>query len=586
SRDLAQHLNRINNQNYAKYQELLNCEYPFRDFTLIFQKVQKDPYASASHIRVLVKDTITNFPQDCYSSTDRRIALCDYLTRQVVKQIHASKMDRQFQSTGWHGVKGGNFEMTQPGQQVLDRTSIILFQGNIEARFTFNLPAQGRTIASERAIEVLTKQLPMIVHHSLKFASLNQQDMKEFIQCYEDQQWLRNQLSSKEIIAFIPDKAILPRESGVSDKPLQDINAVKFKSPESLKIEFKCPSGKQLTGMGIRQGITMIAGGGYHGKSTLLEGIEQGIYNHIPGDGREYLVCDPTLCKVRSEDGRNIEGTDISAYIDNLPFNANTRSFSSRDASGSTSMAAGIQELVEIGSKTLIYDEDTCATNFMIRDQRMQRIIQKENEPITPLIYKIRSLYEEMGVSSILVIGGCGDYVDVSDCIIEMRDYIPRDITQFAKDIASQYPSDLRQEGGERYGSIAHRKLIMPSYTLEGRSNIPRLSTIIFDKDKELTLSAVTSLVERGQTQWIASAIKYFSKNDNIKRMGLKDALNNLDQILQGEPTATTTSSSFQLLTSPMDLTDPGYVHGENVRPTIFQLAQAINRLRGIRITQ
>ncbi|KAI9274704.1 hypothetical protein BDA99DRAFT_458347 [Phascolomyces articulosus] len=587
-RDLAEHLSQLNHKPYGAYQDLLGHHYTFRDFTLVFEKVQKDPFATASQIRVLIQDQVAKFPSDYYFTTDRRTALSDYLTRQLVKQIHALKMDQQFQSQSWHDVKGGNFEMTHPGQQILERNSIIICDGTIEARFTFNLPARGRTIVAQRAIEVLTKQLPVIITRALKFTSHDPQDLQAHIQCYEDQQWLRRELPSQNLIAFVPDGAILPRASGISDQPLTSGNVVPFASPDTLKIKFMCPSGMQITGMGIRPGVTMIAGGGYHGKSTLLESLEQGIYNHIPGDGREFLVCDPTLCKVRSEDGRSIEGIDISVYIDNLPFDMNTKSFSTQDASGSTSMAASIQELVEVGSKVLVYDEDTCATNFMIRDQRMQRIIKKENEPITPLIYKIRSLYEEMGVSSILVIGGCGDYIDVSDTIIEMRSYVPRNITQYAKEIASQYPNDLRQEGGESYGNVAQRTLDIPAYT-KGKVIARGGTTIVFDKQEELPLATVTSLIEQGQTRWIGSAIKYLCQKSLTKQNTLKNTLEQLDRMMERDPkisedSNSSSSSSVQMLESPMDFIEPEYIHGEYVRPTLFQVAQAINRLRGIRV--
>ncbi|KAI9493644.1 hypothetical protein BDB00DRAFT_956648 [Zychaea mexicana] len=575
--DLAHHLQQLDRQQYGAYKELLNYEYSLPGFTLIFDKVQSDPFAPPSRIRVLVKNDIAQFPDIYYSSNDRRVALSDYLTRELVSKIKVLRMDRRFNTSHWNDVKGGQFEIMQPGQQILDRTSIVIYQGHIEARFTFGLPARGRTITAQRAMDVLTGQLPDIVKYALKFTLLDQQDLKSFIESYEDQQWLRKQLAVQDLVAFVPDGAMLPRESGVSYKPLKTQNAVPFKSPESLKVDFACPSGKRVTGMGIRRGITMIAGGGYHGKSTLLEALEHGIYNHIPGDGREYLVCDPTLCKIRSEDGRSIEAVDISPYIDNLPFGVDSTSFSTKDASGSTSMAASIQEMVEIGAGTLLYDEDTCATNFMIRDQRMQRIIQKENEPITPLVYKIRSLYLEKGVSSILVIGGCGDYVDVANCVLEMRNYSPRDITEFAKEIASQYPSDLRQEGGTTYGNVAHRKLCIPEHTL-GKQKVNSMSNISYD-GQELVLSAASNLVDRGQTNWIVAAIPYLYKERSTIQFTLKDALYQLDSKIDADPTP----HPNQMLRAPMDIVDLTVATGEYARPTVFQLAQAINRLRGLK---
>ena len=101
--------------------------------------------------------------------------------------------------------------------------------------------------------------------------------------------------------------------------------------------------------MGIRKGITLIVGGGYHGKSTLLKALEAGVYNHIAGDGREFVITDDTAFKLRAEDGRSITGVDISPFIKNLPNKKDTVHFSTEDASGSTSQAANLMEALESG---------------------------------------------------------------------------------------------------------------------------------------------------------------------------------------------------------------------------------------------
>ena len=197
-------------------------------------------------------------------------------------------------------------------------------------------------------------------------------------------------------------------------------HSVPFISPESLRITMNLPHKGKIIGMGIPQGITLIVGGGYHGKSTLLNALELGVYNHIAGDGREYVITDNTALKLRSEDGRSIKDVDISLFINDLPNKKNTHCFSTADASGSTSQAAGIIEGMEAGSKVFLLDEDTSATNFMVRDTFMQEIISREKEPITPFLERAQKLYTIAGISTLLVAGSSGAFFHIADTIIQM----------------------------------------------------------------------------------------------------------------------------------------------------------------------
>ena len=198
-------------------------------------------------------------------------------------------------------------------------------------------------------------------------------------------------------------------------------------------------------GMGIQKGITLIVGGGYHGKSTLLEALELGVYNHIAGDGREYVITDDSAMKLRAEDGRSIQGTDISMFIRNLPNGRDTSCFSTEDASGSTSQAAATVEAMEMGAGVLLIDEDTSATNFMIRDELMQRVVSRDVEPIIPFIDRVRELYDTWGISTILVAGSSGSYFHKADCVVQMNKYQPVEITELAKKEAERFPLVLEE---------------------------------------------------------------------------------------------------------------------------------------------
>nr|BFF22223.1 hypothetical protein GCM10025732_01880 [Glycomyces mayteni] len=218
-----------------------------------------------------------------------------------------------------------------------------------------------------------------------------------------------------------------------------------FRSPDSLAVEVELPHAGRVRGMGIAPGVTLIVGGGFHGKSTLLRALESGVWDHVPGDGRDFVVADRGAVKVRAEDGRAVTGVDVHAFVDHLPSGDDTRHFSTENASGSTSQAAAIVESLEAGARVLLIDEDTAATNLMIRDARMQELVAKDREPLTPLVDVVRSMADEHGVAVVLVMGGSGDYMDVADRVVLMDAYVPEDVTERAKALAAK-PTGRRVE--------------------------------------------------------------------------------------------------------------------------------------------
>ena len=343
------------------------------------------------------------------------------------------------------------------GQEVLERTACKVTSDWVEARIYAGLPAAGRRILGREAEIMLCDQVPRIAEQGLLWGHLPQEEAKEFVQCVENQEYIRTQLGNLGLVAFVADGAVLPRESGNSQRPLARKEAVLFKSPDSLRVTLDLPNplsgtsppSTTLSGMGIPRGVTLIVGGGYHGKSTLLQALERGIYPHIPGDGREYVVTCRDTVKIRAEDGRSIEQVDISPFITNLPRGLDTRGFCADNASGSTSQAANIMEALEMGAQALLLDEDTSATNFMVRDVRMQMLVNKEFEPITPFIERVHEIHDRMGVSTVLVMGGCGDYFDVADTVIMMREYLLQDVTSEARRVAEEHMTGRRKESSE-----------------------------------------------------------------------------------------------------------------------------------------
>lgn len=562
--DLHRQLLQLDRQNYKAYRSIQG-QYAFPDFTLSIDRVQGDPYATPSQCRVFVPQAIAGFPPELYSNRSRAIALRDYLVRQFHR---ASQTQRQRRGSGNSGL----IAVDSPSQAILERSAAELQEEQVELRFVVGLPAFGRRVAGQGAAEMLCEVLPRLVHCSLLYPNLDRDALQRHIETAEDGDQLRQALAERGLVAFIADGSILPRRSGVDERPLREA-AIPFQTPEALRVTLPCPNRGSLTGMGIPPGVTLIVGGGYHGKSTLLQAIALGVYNHIPTDGREGIVTVPNAMKIRAEAGRSVAGVNLSPFINRLPQGRSTTQFSTQNASGSTSQAANLIESLEAGTELFLIDEDTAATNFMIRDRRMQRLIAKEQEPITPFIDKVRQLYENHGVSTILVMGGSGDYFDVADTVIAMDNFQPQEVTAPAQAIAQQYPTERSCEGGEHFGSVSSR-IIQPDRIDPSRGKRPvqwkvrSVGTLVFGT-QAIDLSAVEQLVETGQLRAIAAALVYIRQRyldgHRILAAVLDAVMTDLD------------AKGFDGLTP--------FPEGDLVMFRRLELAAAINRLRSLQTT-
>lgn len=431
SQQLREELSSIDRRPYPAYKSLAG-EYRFPGYILSIDHVQGDPFAAPSHLHVRLGHDTCGFPAAYYQNEPARTALEDYLLRRFCDEV------RQYSFRAHGSGKSGLISVSSPGQEILKRSSLEITSREIIARFHVGFPANGRTINAGELEKILFDFLPRAVPHAFLGKYQDAAKLRAQIFLMEDQAFLREYLERNGYAAFVKDGSVLPRESGISDRPMA--GAVPFKSPDSLKIEITLPHKGPITGMGLKRGVTLIVGGGYHGKSTLLDALQMAVYPHIAGDGREYVVTDPSAVKLRSEDGRFVRDVDVSMFIRGLPSGKDTTRFSTLDASGSTSQAAGIIEAIEAGSTTFLMDEDTSATNFMVRDAFMQRVIAREKEPITPFLERARELYENAGISTILVAGSSGAFFHIADTVIQMDSYVPVDITAKAKALCPEFP--------------------------------------------------------------------------------------------------------------------------------------------------
>ncbi len=557
-------LKRIDRRGYKAYMDIKGA-YDFGRFSLSVDHVQGDPFAAPSRVSVKATRADTGFDPSLFSNDIRRVAAADFLTR----TFHRAILNTAKGSRGMG--KSGMVSIDNPGQEVIRRNSCVISNDTIEVRFVVGLPAAGRTILGHEAVAIFFDEIPEMVNKALSVKNVGADDFSAHVDSIEDQEHLRKLLSEMGLSAFVADGSILPRRSGVDDRPLAR-DAVPFRSPESLKVSATLPHRGEVHGMGIPAGVTLIVGGGFHGKSTLLTAIERGVYPHIPGDGRELVATDPMAVKIRAEDGRYIEKVNISPFITNLPMGRDTIQFTTENASGSTSQAANIMEALEMGTSLLLIDEDTSATNFMIRDERMQELISKDKEPITPFVDKVGKLNTDNGVSTILVMGGSGDYFDVADTVIAMENYVPVDVSERAGEIARKHAASRTDEGGEKFGEITQRRpnpsCFNPSKgKREVKIDAKGLKKILYGR-LDIDLTGLAQIVDVSQTRAIGNIIHIYATRYATKGLTLKEGI---------------VMVISELEEKGLDMLLP-YKVGNLAAPRIFEVAGAVNRMRTLRV--
>ena len=564
--ELRNKLRSIDHKGYPAYKDLKG-QYNFGDYVLSIDHVQGDPFASPSRLSVRVEKAKAGFPAAYYDTKAKRITLQDHLTRLFGRQVAGGS----FQAKG--SGKSGLLSVSRCGQQVLERTAMRVKDGDLILRFEAGFPANGRTINARELEKMLFDILPDCVRRSLYYGKIDMEKLRQAICLCEDQQYIRQCLTERKLCAFIADGSVLPRESGVSERPMK--NGVPFRSPESLRITLDLPNKGAVSGMGIPQGITLFVGGGYHGKSTILQALQNGVYVHIAGDGREFVITDASAFKLRAEDGRSVTGVDISPFIKNLPNRKDTVHFSTEDASGSTSQAANLMEALESGSSLILIDEDTSATNFMVRDRLMAQVITPGEEPITPFISRVRGMYEDLGVSSVIVAGSSGAFFHMADTIIQMKEYVPIDITQKAKEAAAAC-EDMGAEDADdarKFPPFNRKRCPGPDMALrkEDRIKMKAMGTSEISICKEnVELRYLEQLKDQEQSMALAYLLKYAQ----LKMMDGRKDLRQIGDLLEEQLDGSGLESLFER----------GDVSSQLARPRKQEILACINRYRKLKI--
>ncbi|HLQ72528.1 MAG TPA: ABC-ATPase domain-containing protein [Bacillota bacterium] len=565
---LLKQLNHIDKKGYKAYKGIQGT-YSYPEFQLCIDYVQGDPFASPSRIRIIIPENKRPLQPEWLMYPSRVTATEDRIARAVGKAVSDNSIS--IRGSG----KSGAILFDTPKQEVIKRSAVMI---DVDKKATtvclsVGLPANGRRINGREARKLFEIVIPSIIQSSV--LSLSKTEIEKAVQLNDQQEHIRKEIRENDWVAFIANDSILPRKSGVSDKPLQ--GAIQFQSPTENEVSITLPhQSEPIKGMAIKRGITLIVGGGYHGKSTILEAIERGVYPHIAGDGREYVLTDPDAVKIRAEDGRKISGVDISPFINHLPHKQDTQFFSTDNASGSTSQAANVMEALEAGASTLLIDEDTSATNFMIRDHRIEQIVRKAKEPITPFLDKIGVLRDDLGVSTILVMGGSGAYFSVADDVIMMDEYVPENVTQKARDIMEQSPLVRKTEDDTTFGTVRKRSFQQASLqTKKGKRSKTQakgLTTILMGRT-EIAFHDTEQLVDPSQTRLIADIIQYMDQKKILDGITFTDLLDRLEHQMDRQGI-----HSF----SPFPKQHPGDV----ARPRRHEIAAVLNRIRTAKVVQ
>lgn len=504
---LRTELTTISGRDYPAYRSLLGA-YDFGHFILEIDHIQKDPFAAPTRARLRVSQRIAKFPAPFLASEAGRRATADWIVRRAAAVIEATPESTK---------RKGALSVDAGGQHVLRRTAAVVDGESVELRLNIALPGEGRTVLAEEAERLLFHAIPTLCREALLFDGRTSDQLRRHVEAVEDQVHLRAALADLGLVAFIGNGAVLPRESANSSLPMDSERAVPVTAPRDLRVTLDLPHAGKVSGVGIPVGVTLIVGGGFHGKSTLLHAIQEGVYDHVPGDGRELVVTDPTAMRIAAEQGRYATGLDLRTFFRPLPDGSDLSAYSTDSAPACISQAANLLEALEMGSKVLLVDEDECAIDFMTRDARMQALVGSRREPIIPLVDRVRLLRELLGVSTVIAVSGLGDYLAVADTVIMMDKFAVRAVTKQAAEVVEAHPSarqaekpvkrlTLRDRAPQPSTVNAHRGRKAAKVGARG------MSTINFGRH-EIDVSRITGIVDPSQVRAIGDALEYAVRN-------------------------------------------------------------------------
>jgi predicted ABC-class ATPase len=400
-------------------------DFDFSRYVLKVSQVPSESLEQPALFIVRVPQTIAGFAPHLFSTPVRRTALEDFLTRRIAEQIDVlAHYDEQ-------GLSRRHLMVAEPGQKILPRTSLLVTEEYVEARIYVRLPQRDGRIDADRVKDIFFDELTSVVNHSLIACNLDEQEMNHFVDVMEDADQIRQMLPTRGLVSFVGEGS-LPARLGDSDYPAFE-NTTPLTMDESLLVDVDTPNAGTVKGLGVPTGVTLIVGDEYSSRAALMRAIASGIYNHVPGDGREQVITVPDAVHVAAETGRSIQKVDISSMI---PAQSGVRSdaFSAEQADACSAQAAAMVEALEVGARALLFDESESSAAFLTQDTRLMGLMPEAGARVTPLSARARQLADDLGVS-IIVAGSASvaEFIPVADTILKIEAGRVSDVTDAAK---------------------------------------------------------------------------------------------------------------------------------------------------------
>ena len=543
----------------SSYNEMIG-EFDFGDFILSIDFIPDDPSKQPARLRARIALETARFPRDVFNNRSREIGARDFIAR-----AFAGAASRLLNPPA--GKKGPRVYIDRPGQEILETSAVAVGNGFLETRFSAELPVRRDKILGEQAIDLIFNVLPKIIRSALHFKNIDGEGLADWIEANEDADAARSLLAEQGLVAFVADGSVMTGQA-LREQRLSGPVLVPFRSPEELAVTLDLPNSGKTRGMGIPKGLTLIAGAGGQGKTTLLKALELGVYNHIPGDGRELVVAVGDTVGIRVEEGRRIENVDISPFYATYG-GVDAKHYSARQASLPVSQAANFMEALEIGASLVIIDEDTSSAELMSRDARHQALIPPGQETVTTFVDILPVTRDLFGVSAIIS-ASSGDYLDVADSVILLENFQARSGIEEARRIIAEHPSgripDMRTPAGRVDRTPLSHSLEPDKPSPQDRFR-PSSRGYVQYGGEFIDCTRVTQLVSVGQARAISRAIALvhrFMDSAKSLRGAVEQVMERVDSI--GLDTLS------------------GRLMGDLSRFRAYELVAAINRMKRLKV--
>ena len=561
--EFFQLLSEIDGKDVSEFSRIVG-DFDFSRFVLKISRISSESDLSGVLFLVRVPQNVASFPQHLYSTPIRRTALEDLLTRRVAQTVERlARFDDA-------GVARRRLSIATPGQKILPRSSMVVSDDQVEARLYLQLPSRDGKILGAAAKEIFFDELPQVVNGALIYSNLDEGDVEQFVGLMEDADQIRQTLPTRGLISFVAEGSLLARSAGADTPDYSRDQGVTVE--DKLRVEMEVPNAQTIRGLGISTGITVILGDEYSGRVELMRAIAAGIYNHIPGDGREMVITMPDAVYVAADPGRSIQRVDISPFLARAP-QGDAKNFSTDRADPCASQMASTIESLEVGARALLFDESDSSLAFLARDERLGGIA--DGSSIVSLAARARQLADELGVS--LVIGGAAgaaSFVPVADTVLRIQDHRVTDITLEAK--GWNIPSVPPRGDATDFAHIMEKTRWLVASSIDPSSGRLDLFIEAATVDKlgfghvEVNLKGIAQLADRFQTQTIGLIMDYGRQRYMDEGRPIREILDLVDRDLSTE--------GLECLSRDL--------RGDLVRPRRYEIAAALNRLRTLRVSQ